>query len=70
VELKLSELRTSDELPSLNTYIQQKREFDLKEQVAKDFNPEYDDLFATDKPEEKKQPGKDDPIEIDPRNYD
>jgi len=44
---------------------------DKQEQVKKDHNPDYEDLFAEPKIEEEKKPedAKDTDIEIDSRNY-
>jgi len=67
-ELKLSEPRSSDRLPPLETYVKQKREMDLKKQKANDHNPGYDDLFGGEEQSKEAVVDVNEPIEIDERN--
>ena len=45
-ELRLTEARTNEQLPPLETYIVQQREAKKLEQQKKVENPDYEDLFA------------------------
>ena len=45
-QLKLSEPRDDDELPSLKTYLQEKQQIEKEDQAKKEHNPDYEDLFG------------------------
>lgn len=73
VELKLSEARKDDQLPSLYTYVQNVRELEQKVKEKKEHNPDYDDLFAVidniPDPMQEAEEVKLEDIVIDPRNH-
>jgi len=68
LELKLSEPRVDDQLPPLNIYLQDLKEWEAKKQAEKVLNPDYEDLFA-EAPVVKEVKVAEEETQIDTRNY-